>query len=450
MKRKLTAILLVLCICISLVPSVFAAQATLENSVDMNQLVAHGISMFKALEAGGRYDTVGNFSGTVGMGIMGWIGSAALQLLKWCASPEKGDPQYTQSVLGDDLYYEVVNAPVAAGQENQENLMPPWNYWIGRAFSSSEIAAAKLLLSSDVGIVAQNMLAETYIRREAKHGWNAGVRTEAALLYYCSAENHYGEGNVKNFMASVRAALGISESDTIDSLEEFHQGAVLANVSTLAYRTKVYNYLKNTLGLDPGPTITHNCPSKGYTDVPGEQDWAHAGIDFCISRGIMSSTQTNKLTFEPNAACSRAMIVSILYRLSKSPAVSYEAKFSDVPAGNWYTSAVIWAYKNGITKGYDNGRFGPDDMVTREQMAVILKSYTEFCKKGTSKRADLSAFSDAAKVTWSKAAMQWAVAEKLISGKTSGGKTYLDPQGCATRAEVASILMRLIQNILEK
>lgn len=190
-------------------------------------------------------------------------------------------------------------------------------------------------------------------------------------------------------------------------------------------------------------------PCEGYTDI-NRNGWYHSAADFVISRGIMGSTKTNALTFEPNTACTRSMIVSILYRLSGSPAVTYEAKFPDIKAGQWYSDAVIWAYQNGIVSGYGDGKFGPNDKITREQMAVILKGYADFKGIDTSKIADLSDFPDANKVTWSKAAVRWAVAEGLISGKSNNGKTILDPQGNATRTEVASILMRFIQNILEK
>lgn len=193
------------------------------------------------------------------------------------------------------------------------------------------------------------------------------------------------------------------------------------------------------------------CPSEKYTDVPAEGNWAHAGIDFVIDRGIMGSTKTDDLTFEPNTACSRAMIVSMLYRLAGSPTTSFEGRFSDVAPGQWYSAAVIWAYRKGVVSGYDNGHFGPNDLVTREQLAVILKGYAEkIAGLDTSKRASLADFPDEDKVTWSRDAVRWAVAESLISGKSNNGRTILDPQGKASRAEVASILMRFIQNIIEK
>ena len=189
-------------------------------------------------------------------------------------------------------------------------------------------------------------------------------------------------------------------------------------------------------------------PCEGYTDINGDS-WYHSAAGFVIERGIMGSTRTDALTFEPGAACTRSMIVSILYRLSGKPEVNFEATFQDVKEGQWFADAVIWANQNGIVKGFGNGKFGPNDKITREQMAVILKGYATYKGIDTDKIADLSDFSDVNKVTWSKPAVRWAVAEGLISGKTQNGKLYLDPQGNATRAEVAAILMRFIRNILE-
>ena len=142
MTKRLIAFFLVLCLCAGLVATVSAEEATLESSVDMEALIEHGISLFKALEAGGRYDSVANTYCCVGMGIMGWIDSAALQLLRWCCTPSKGgDPDYSRSVLGDALFNEVMNAPVF-----NDELMPLWGYWSNRTFSSSELAAVRTIL----------------------------------------------------------------------------------------------------------------------------------------------------------------------------------------------------------------------------------------------------------------------------------------------------------------
>ena len=196
------------------------------------------------------------------------------------------------------------------------------------------------------------------------------------------------------------------------------------------------------------PAPTEKDPCTGYRDID-RNAWYHTAADFCIRRGIMGSTSQAMLSFEPNTTCTRAMLVSVLYRLSDAKAPVYEACFKDVAKGQWYTDAVIWAYQNGIVNGYDTGLFGPNDVLTREQIAVIMKGYTEkIAKKPTDAETELTKFPDADRVTWSKSAVSWAVAEKLLSGKENLGQTLLDPQGKATRAEVASVLMRFIQNIL--
>lgn len=200
-----------------------------------------------------------------------------------------------------------------------------------------------------------------------------------------------------------------------------------------------------------GEMPVKECPSKDYADVPGEGYWAHNGIDYVIENGIMGSTKTDALTFEPNTPCTRSMIVAMLYSLAGNPAVSFEGRFSDVGPNQWYSKAVIWAYRNGVVSGYDNGCFGPNDLVTREQLAVILMKYAENIEgKKTTERANLADFPDEGKATWSRDAVRWAVAVGLISGKSSGNQLFLDPQGKATRAEAACILMRFMQEIVNK
>lgn len=189
-------------------------------------------------------------------------------------------------------------------------------------------------------------------------------------------------------------------------------------------------------------------PCEKFTDV-NRTSWYHSAADFVLERGLMGSTKTGSYLFEPNTPCTRAMIVTILYSLEGKPQVEYEPKFPDVKEGQWYTAPVLWAYQNGVVNGYDTGLFGTNDQITREQMAVILKAYADKCGKDTTAAKDLSGFPDAGKATWSRAFLSWAVAEGLLSGKSVGGQTLLDPQGKASRAEVAVILMRFIQNIIE-
>ena len=151
----------------------------------------------------------------------------------------------------------------------------------------------------------------------------------------------------------------------------------------------------------------------------------------------------------PAATASRAGAVAstltILYRLEGSPAVSGTASFRDVPAGQYYSEAVAWAAANGIVKGYDTGLFGPDDVITREQLAVILYGYAQYKGYDVTTGGDLSGFADNASVSaWAADALKWANGQGLITGKSGN---LLDPAGTATRAEAASILSRFCKSI---
>ncbi|MGE4484350.1 MAG: S-layer homology domain-containing protein, partial [Oscillospiraceae bacterium] len=143
----------------------------------------------------------------------------------------------------------------------------------------------------------------------------------------------------------------------------------------------------------------------------------------------------------------RAMLVTILYRLDSEPSVSDEAAFDDVTSGTWYADAVLWASSNNIVNGYGNGEFGPENNITREQIAAILYNYAQYKGYDVSAPAELDAFTDAGNTSdWAQASMKWAVANGLINGKGDG---ILDPTGTATRAEIAAMLMRFVDNFLK-
>ena len=191
------------------------------------------------------------------------------------------------------------------------------------------------------------------------------------------------------------------------------------------------------------------CPSFRFRDVPAPSNWAHEGIDYCVRRSLMVGTGVG--TFSPDMACSRAQIVQILYNLSgdKTDYGNYYLPFTDVAPGDWFYEAVAWAYANDIVAGTSASTFAPNDVITREQMAVILYGYTaKFAPEFTGNAASLSTFPDAGSVAnWAYAAMSWAVGNGLISGMGSGGVSYLAPQGSATRAQASAIIMRYCQLI---
>ena len=196
----------------------------------------------------------------------------------------------------------------------------------------------------------------------------------------------------------------------------------------------------------PGGT---SCPSYGFRDVAGPADWSHEGIDYCVRRSLMVGTGVG--TFSPNAVCSRAQIVQILYNLSGDTADygNYYLPFTDVAPGDWFYEAVAWAYANDIVAGTSATTFAPNVDITREQMTVILYGYTaKYAPAFTGGGTSLGQFPDAGSVAnWAYAAMNWAVGNGLISGVESYGVTYLAPQGSATRAQASAIIMRYCQLI---
>ena len=192
-----------------------------------------------------------------------------------------------------------------------------------------------------------------------------------------------------------------------------------------------------------------SCPSYGFRDVAGPADWSHEGIDYCVRRSLMVGTGVG--TFSPNAVCSRAQIVQILYNLSGDTADygNYYLPFTDVAPGDWFYEAVAWAYANDIVAGTSATTFAPNVDITREQMTVILYGYTaKYAPAFTGGGTSLGKFPDAGSVAnWAYAAMNWAVGNGLISGIESYGVTYLTPQGSATRAQASAIIMRYCQLI---
>lgn len=190
------------------------------------------------------------------------------------------------------------------------------------------------------------------------------------------------------------------------------------------------------------------CPGYAFRDMPAPSIWSHAGLDYCIDRGYIAGTSATTVT--PDGECTRAMIVSILYRVQGEPTKvnGYELKklappFDDVERGRWYTDAIWWAKLTGVVSGMSPSTFAPDDPITRAQLAVILYNYTQqFAPGSLTETGSLTGFPDAGSVpSWARTAMAWAVGNGLISGVGENGVSYLRPEGCATRAQVATILM---------
>lgn len=203
----------------------------------------------------------------------------------------------------------------------------------------------------------------------------------------------------------------------------------------------VESYTCSSLKIYDRITVEFTDGTLPFTDVR-ETDWFYDDVVFAYENGLFSGTTAT--TFSPYAPMTRAMLVTVLYRLEGEPAVTGRSGFSDVTIGSYYEAAVTWAADSGIVNGTSATTFSPSENVTREQMAAILCRYAQYKRYDTTVSAALSAFSDAAAVsTYAKAPLSWAVAEKLVNG--TDGK--LLPRASATRAQVAAILHRFVENI---
>lgn len=311
----------------------------------------------------------------------------------------------------------------------------------------SRVEAARLMVPSDLSLYtaesvkrlsdALNAVEEgVLINEQAKvDAWaNAIVEAIAALTLkpadYSKVEaaiasvpvdlSDYTAESVKALnaaLAAVKEDLLINEQAQVDAWAD----AITAAVNALVKRC------------DGGK----DCPGKQFTDMPPADNWAHEGIDYAISHGLFNGM--SETIFAPNGKMTRAMLVTVLWRLAGKP-IEGRLTFGDVQEGMWYTDAIKWASKNGIVNGVAYGIFAPDEFVTREQLAAILYRYAGEPEVS----GDLSGFSDLNKVgAWAKNAFCWANSAGIVQGaRDSAGRLWLNPQSNATRAEVATMIMR--------
>ncbi len=186
------------------------------------------------------------------------------------------------------------------------------------------------------------------------------------------------------------------------------------------------------------------CPSRGLSDV--KTHWGHSSIDYCVEHGLMNGVGGGK--FNPDGTVTRAMLATVLYRQAGSPDVQNASAFPDVNPGEWYGKAIAWAADAGVVTGYPDGTFDPNKAVTRQEMATMFYRYAKFAKFDVSAAGDLSVFPDRNQVLeYAMEAMVWANGAGLITGNVVNDVTCLDPKGNATRAQLATILMRFCENI---
>ena len=237
---------------------------------------------------------------------------------------------------------------------------------------------------------------------------------------------------------SVRAAVAVNAADDLTAWS-------LADDGSISAVSGAYDAGQQTYAFDVvnGVTAIARFP---FTDVVAGT-WYYGAAAYAYNNGLFAGMTPT--TFAPNATMTRAMLVSVLWRLAGAPAPKAPNTFVDVPDGAWYTDAVTWAAENGVVSGIGGSRFDPSGFVTREQTAEILYNYAHSKGYDVSARADLTAFPDAASVSgWAEKALSWANAAGLINGTVRDGQTILDPQGSASRAQVAMILMNYVEHVV--
>ena len=340
--------------------------------------------------------------------------------------------------------------------------------------SSLDALNAKAEYEANVGIADQveakidaigtvTLESESAIK-EARRAYDALDRKQKVLVLNY-AELEAAEAELEKLKASadqnaaneVIAKIDAIGDVTIDSGDAIQAAREAYEALTEAQKKLVTNYQalveaeKAYAALVDQPTPAPVIPSKPSTgsnasdkDLPfldvSKNDWFYQDVKKAYEAGIMNGASGNR--FEPNAATTRGMIVTILYRLENEPAVNDTCAFTDVSGGAYYEKAVIWASANGIVTGYSNTAFGPADSITREQLAAILYRYAKYKGYDMSAHAELNRYADVTSVsTYAKAPMEWAVANGLISGTSA---TQLSTKNTATRAQVAAIFMRLL------
>lgn len=270
---------------------------------------------------------------------------------------------------------------------------------------------------------------------------SATVKTENATNGSFSVSNKYaGAGKTVTVTPKADEGYVVDEVTVTDKNDE--------TVEVTANEDGTYSFVMPEKAAQPVTvTVTfkcdggEKCPTHGFTDVD-QTEWYHEAVDYVVENKLMGGT--GDATFEPDATTSRAMFVTILWRLEGEPEAE-PSVFTDVPEGEWYSDAVAWAFENGIVNGSNETEFDPDGSVTREQVAAILYRYAAYKEFDLTAEAGLTGYTDAASVSeYATEAMNWAVATRLIGGTS---KTTLDPTGDSTRAQIATILMRFCEEV---
>lgn len=392
---------------------------------------AAGVIYFTFESNGGSHATEALASGTYTVSLLksGWtdpINTMTITLAQVSYDTNGGTPEAIASFYTDTN--NTVTLPVAPNKSGYT-----FDGWKSSADNSVTQSGAKVAVSADTTFTAQWSK-----RSSGSHGGSGSSGGSASTTYTLTFETNGG---------SAISKVTKNKGTTID----LAQYAPTKSGATFEgwYADKGLTKKITSVKLDANTTVYAKWTEAPVSGLPfgdvKSADWFYNDVKYVYEKGMMAGTAAD--VFAPNATTTRAMIVTILYRLEGSPAVTGTSAFVDVPAGQWYTDAVNWAAANQIVKGTSATTFAPNDSITREQMAAILYRYAQYKGYDVTKKADLSGYSDNGQVSaYAKDALAWANAAKLINGVTN---TTLAPQGNATRAQVSAILHRFCDGVVK-
>ena len=435
--RKTTALLLLLLVCAGL-----CLPARAEGQIHPETVIPALKAYFMGSE--GDYGSVNpNDNGALSVGILQWHGVRALGLLRRILADSPAAASYLTAALRAEI--------AAAGTD-----------WSRRTLNAAEKACVSALLASPAGRAGQDAQAWEDLSGYVAVSEAAGMRTDATVFYYSAICNQFGFGGAKTYLRHIRQTLGVGEEVLFYDLEAFH-AAVHNTLSYgqpyLASRDRSYRYVA-ALGWDltgqapadpepePEPTPEPEPDPPGLQDLPAPGSWSRPGIDFVLERGLLQGVSPTR--FAPEGQLSRAMLVTVLYRLAGEPAAPAETGFPDVPPGKWYSAAVAWAAASGLVTGLSPDRFDPGAPVTREQIAALLYRYAAWADPDsplpTEAGDSLAPFADAETVSaYARAPLAWAAAQGILRGVPGEAGLLLLPKAPATRAQAAVLLMRFLR-----
>ena len=418
---RLLAVVLVLLALVPLFPR--AAAAEWEETLHAERILPALKRYFMGTE--GDYASVNpNDNGALSVGILQWHAVRALKLVQRIAAESPDSVRLLTAQL-------------------RAEIRDPNTTWKSRTLNGTEKAALSAFLSAPAGVEGQDAQAREDLSAYLQAGYQAGMRSDATAFYYASILNQFGTGGARTYISCIRQTLGVDDTYLFLSLDELHAAAHATQSygqRYLATRDRTYAYIR-----DLGWSLTGQ---DRFLDLPPAGSWARPGIDYVLEKGLFHGV--SRTSFAPELQMSRAMAVTVLWRMAGKPAPSGGEKFPDVPDGTWYSRPVAWGAEKGIVKGRSPDRFAPNEPVTREEFAVLL--YRWAVSRGTQgapvsdPSRILSAFADADQISsYAKEALAWAVNRGILRGLQPDGRLYLEPKGTATRAQAAALLMRFCE-----